>query len=302
VIARLLRRAASILAGRLAAATLGGLVVVGAVTVVHSSADATTTQQGAPTAGLPSVGALFTVSGPGVLGSHFCTASVVDSPAKDLVVTAAHCVSDLQPDQFVFVPEYHDGQYPFGVFSVTGIFVDRAWQRVQDPDDDFAFLVVAGANGQKPVQEVTGGDRLGIAPSLTATSSSGPTGASGAGAAAADIVMTGSSAGVGTTAASGSPKAAPMLHVVGYPDDLDTPISCTNRMILFTPTQLQFNCGGYTIGTSGSPFVTDVRAATHTGIVLGVIGGFQQGGNTPSVSYAARFEANAKALYLQAIK
>ena len=42
--------------------------------------------------GTPPVGALFTTSA-GQLGQHFCTASVVDSPAGDLVITAAHCVS-----------------------------------------------------------------------------------------------------------------------------------------------------------------------------------------------------------------
>ncbi|HEY7360835.1 MAG TPA: hypothetical protein VH642_08495, partial [Streptosporangiaceae bacterium] len=36
--------------------------------------------------GTPAVGALFTVSG-GQLRRHFCTASVVDSPAGDLLIT-----------------------------------------------------------------------------------------------------------------------------------------------------------------------------------------------------------------------
>ena len=44
-------------------------------------------------AGTPAVGALFTIS-EGRLGSHFCTASVIDSPHHDLVITAAHCVDN----------------------------------------------------------------------------------------------------------------------------------------------------------------------------------------------------------------
>ncbi|HEX4704070.1 MAG TPA: hypothetical protein VH352_18225, partial [Pseudonocardiaceae bacterium] len=41
--------------------------------------------------GVPTVGALFTVDANG-LSAHYCTASVVDSPAGDLVITAAHCI------------------------------------------------------------------------------------------------------------------------------------------------------------------------------------------------------------------
>lgn len=46
--------------------------------------------------GTPAVGALFSLSG-GHLGRHFCTASVVNSPVRDLVITAAHCVSGRRP-------------------------------------------------------------------------------------------------------------------------------------------------------------------------------------------------------------
>jgi Trypsin len=53
--------------------------------------------------GTPAVGALFSLSG-GHLGRHFCTASVVDSPVRDLVITAAHCVSGRRPGRVAFVP------------------------------------------------------------------------------------------------------------------------------------------------------------------------------------------------------
>ncbi len=59
----------------------------------------------APAAAAAAVGALFTTTG-GRLASHFCTASVLDSPAGDLVMTAAHCLSGLAPSQFLFVPGY----------------------------------------------------------------------------------------------------------------------------------------------------------------------------------------------------
>ena len=58
-------------------------------------------------AGTPAVGALFTTSA-GKLGQHFCTASVVDSPAGDLVITAAHCVTGTS-GTVDFVPGYNRG-------------------------------------------------------------------------------------------------------------------------------------------------------------------------------------------------
>jgi len=72
-----------------------------APTVITPLALATVT----PPAGTAAVGALFTMSG-SQLRTHFCTASVVDSPAGDVIVTAAHCVkgySDTSPAGLAFV-------------------------------------------------------------------------------------------------------------------------------------------------------------------------------------------------------
>lgn len=205
------------------------------------------------------MGALFSVSASGALGSHFCTASVVQSAAEDLVVTAAHCLAGYQPNQVVFIPGYHDGIEPYGLWYATTFFFDKAWQSAADPDDDFAFVAVKQASSSAPLQQVTGANRLGIG------------------------------------VEPGSP--GPLLEVVGYPDGLDSPVDCASRLKLFSPTQFEFDCGGYTNGTSGSPFVVGAAGANHTGTVVGVIGGYEQGGFTPSVSYAARFERNTRALY-----
>jgi hypothetical protein len=67
------------------------------------------------------------------------------------------------------------------------------------------------------------------------------------------------------------------------------------------PDQLEFDCGGYTDGTSGGPFLANVDTLTGQGTVIGVIGGYEQGGDTPQVSYSAMFEANVAALYLTAV-
>jgi V8-like Glu-specific endopeptidase len=211
-----------------------------------------------PVAGwAPPVGVLATATDGGRgMGAHFCTASVVDSPAGDLVVTAAHCVTGRSASRIVFVPGYHGRQAPYGVWAVTRVLVDRNWSQSADPDDDVAFLLVHKAGTTASVQSVTGGDQLGI-----------------------------------------GQRPGQTVRVIGYPDSTDNPISCVNKASLFSPTQLQFDCDDYTGGTSGSPLIAKISPSTGLGTVIGVIGGFEQGGYTASVSYAARLEANVAALY-----
>lgn len=211
--------------------------------------------------GTPAVGALFSISGRnGPLGGHFCTASVVDSPHRDLVVTAAHCVSGTSPNKMVFVPGYYHGHSPYGVWAVTRVIVDRNWKASASPDDDVAFLVVTQPGRQARVQDITGGEYVGT-----------------------------------------SQPPGQFAQVFGYPDNADLPVSCQNRVLQFSPSQLEFDCGGYTDGTSGGPLITRTNTATGLGTVIGVIGGYEQGGNTPDVSYAAKFGPNVAALFKIAI-
>jgi V8-like Glu-specific endopeptidase len=214
----------------------------------------TTSSSGQAFDGTAAVGALFTESD-GKLGTHFCTASVVQSTHGDLAVTAAHCVTGVQ-GQIVFVPGYANGKEPYGGWQVTAIYTNQAWKSAQNPDDDFAFLRLADSISGKPVEDVTGAERLGISWQVPA-----------------------------------------LVRVIGYPDSADQPIACTNWANKFSSTQLVFDCAGYTDGTSGGPFLTDVSAASDDGTVIGVIGGYEQGGNLPQVSYAAAFGPATKALF-----
>jgi V8-like Glu-specific endopeptidase len=207
--------------------------------------------------GTPAVGALFTVAGRGRLGSHFCTGSVVASPHGNLVLTAAHCVTGTPPGQLVFVPGYHDGTEPYGAWPVTRILVDHAWTASDDLDDDVAFLVVGGHSG----------GHGGVA-SFTGAE------------------RLGFAEPYGQT-----------VQVTGYPSTSSDPIRCANQVRWFSPEQLQFDCSGYSLGTSGSPLLSGVSPATGLGTVIGVIGGYEQGGDTSGVSYAARFGPNVAALY-----
>ena len=216
----------------------------------------------APAVGPLAVGTLFTLASNGTLGRHFCTGTVVDSPKGDVVVTAAHCVTDTMSGSIAFVPGYHNGKVPIGVWVVQKVFVDSAWTTSLDPDHDFAFLVVSRSRSQsRRLQALTGAMRVG-----------------------SGVVS------------------RPSASVIGYPSSLETAIACRNVLLRLSPTQLEFDCDGYTNGTSGSAVVVDADASTGLGTVVGVIGGYQQGGNTPSVSYAAAFNGTTKALYEQAVR
>ncbi len=208
---------------------------------------------------IPAVGALFRVSS-GRLGEHFCTASVVDSPAGDLVITAAHCVSGRHPGDIAFVPGYHDGLAPYGVWFASRVVVDAQWRRSRNPDDDVAFLVVERHDGTTGVQALTGGERLGT----------------------------------------GWP-ARVEVHVIGYPDVGQRPVACASRTRPFGRHQLRFDCGGFTGGTSGGPFLARWNPATRQGTVIGVIGGYEQGGDLASVSYSPRFGRAVRSLYKTAV-
>jgi V8-like Glu-specific endopeptidase len=207
--------------------------------------------------GVAAVGALFTETN-GKLGTHFCTASVVNSAAGDLALTAAHCVYG-RSGTMAFVPGYAKGKTPYGVWPVTRVYTDSAWDSAQDPDHDVAFLKLADAPDGVPIENVTGAETLGT----------------------------------------GVP-AGELVQVIGYPDDADQPVWCVGPAKGFSATQLEFDCGGYPVGTSGGPFLADVDTATGQGTIIGVIGGYQQGGATSQVSYAASFGPAVAVLYTQA--
>jgi len=92
-----------------------------------------------------------------------------------------------------------------------------------------------------------------------------------------------------------------LVEVIGYPDSGSQPIVCRNWTREPMSEQLEFDCGDYTDGTSGGPFLASVNPLTGQGTVIGVIGGYEQGGLTPQISYSSRFGASVAALYRQAV-
>ncbi|QMU76977.1 trypsin-like serine protease [Streptacidiphilus sp. PB12-B1b] len=211
------------------------------------------------TVGNARVGALFARSAD---GDHFCTASVVHSAAKDLLVTAAHCVHGGKGGSYgsdlVFVPAYRDGDASEGQWPVTRIVVDQRWISSSDPDLDVAFVTV-GEVGGRNIEDVLGGNTLGI------------------------------DKGFGK-----------VVQITGYPATAVSPISCFNRTTQQSQYQMRIACTGFPGGTSGSPWLASFDRATRTGTVIGVIGGYQQGGDTADVSYSPYFDADVQSLYDQA--
>ncbi|MFF3312723.1 trypsin-like serine peptidase [Streptomyces sp. NPDC002952] len=111
------------------------------------------------------VGALFRGTG-GLAGGHFCTASVVHSEGRNLIVSAAHCLDG--GGRFRFAPGYRDGRAPYGVWDVGRTYVAEAWRRDRDEDSDLAFAVVDDLAGLE-VEDVVGGSPLAIGQATGAT-------------------------------------------------------------------------------------------------------------------------------------
>ncbi len=216
--------------GSLVTAIVVSLAVVAPVlTGVASAKPPAGTQKSRAFPGTPTVGALF-----GSAGSkkHFCTASVVASPAGDVLLTAAHCITG-SAKGFSFAPGFHDGQAPFGRWKVTGAYFDPEWMADQDPTRDFAFLTVAPrriAGLQAEIQSVTGANVLGTKPSRgeTVTVPADPAG------------------------------------------EANSPITCTAK-VYFEGAFPAFNCNPYVDGTSGSPWLAPTSEGVMVvGLIAGL--------------------------------
>jgi V8-like Glu-specific endopeptidase len=233
----------------------GALVVPAAVALASACAAAPVPPAAPPAAPPPvarpapteasAVGALFG-GPPTALGDHYCSGSVVDSPAGDLVLTAAHCVAtgDGTPARtgMSFIPGYHDGVRPYGVWTVASAAVDPQFLAGADPDHDIAFLAVEPVDGAGPIEDATGGF---------------------------PIVF--------------DPGAGDSVRAIGYPDEDAGPTVRSGVTQRFSPTQLVLPAPGLEDGTSGGPWL---RAGADGPEVVGVTGGYEQGGYSSDTSYS----------------
>ncbi len=94
---------------------------------------------------------------------YMASASALNSPSKQLVITAGHCVHGGRGatwmTNWVFIPRYRSGARPFGTFSAMQFRAFNAWMDNSDLGRDVAMVTTFPLNGNKLV-DVVGGDGL----------------------------------------------------------------------------------------------------------------------------------------------
>ncbi|MER5637317.1 trypsin-like peptidase domain-containing protein [Kitasatospora sp. NPDC002227] len=191
-------------------------------------------------------------------GDHFCTASVVDSAGLNLIITAAHCVYD-----------------PIAGQRSDLVFIP-GYRDGETPNGVWPLVAIT----VDPSWSENGNPDLDVAFAIVKPQ----------GGKQVQQVLGGNSLGIN--------KGYQLpVKVTGYPSSGDVPITCSNVTSRQSPTQLRIDCPDYTGGTSGSPWITDLDPKTHTGTVVGVIGGYQEGGDSPDTSYSSYFGDQVQQLY-----
>lgn len=98
----------------------------------------------------------------------YCSASVLNTPSKSVIITAAHCVyssGEGWAKNAVFVPEYDRTQAdpdPVGAWTARSIRTFDSWRADQtDYRNDVAYVTLNdGGDTDKPVVDVVGGHGL----------------------------------------------------------------------------------------------------------------------------------------------
>jgi V8-like Glu-specific endopeptidase len=105
-------------------------------------------------------GVVFIVVGPGFLGR--CSATAVSAPNLSVVITAGHCVHQGRRwfgREWVFVPGYHYGIRPFGVFVAKWLGSTPRWVSSENENFDVGAAVVSrNERGQRLTAAVGGAD------------------------------------------------------------------------------------------------------------------------------------------------
>lgn len=87
-----------------------------------------------------------------------CSGGVINNPAKDMVMTAGHCVfnGSAWVTDFYFVPAYDNGSVPYGSWAANYATAPNPWLDTGDVDYDVAVVNVQPLNGAKLVDTVGG--------------------------------------------------------------------------------------------------------------------------------------------------
>lgn len=92
------------------------------------------------------IGKVFFVDSKGQY--RWCSGTSIQARHRNLVATAGHCVYDLDGnkhvmDKWVFVPGYHQGKAPWGVYVGQQAFTHYNLSAYEDYDHDYAFVAVS---------------------------------------------------------------------------------------------------------------------------------------------------------------
>ncbi|MFH8983150.1 trypsin-like serine peptidase [Streptomyces varsoviensis] len=225
-----------------------------------------------PFDGLPQVGTFFWADDTGT--GRSCGGTIVRSPHRDLVVGAGHCLRSPKPKRhFAFVPQYHDGRKPFGLFPVERVYLDQRYYDLGTDAGarwDYSVVRVGPRADGTEAEDAAGGVALGVYPGYEHR----------------------------------------RVRLIGYPGTDDAthpkPLDCRAATHRYTSTDpaapgdfLEIACAGYIGGTSGGPFLTRSPAGYR---LIGVIGGYHTGGDFPDISYSSYFTADLLALYVHAVR
>jgi V8-like Glu-specific endopeptidase len=195
-------------------------------------------------------------------GNHFCTASVVASPGHDLLITAAHCIHSGK-----------GGGYNQDIVFIPGYQDGATPYGVWTPskllvDEQWAKSSDPDHDVGFVVLHPNNGQNI------------------------QDVI--------GSNDIRFDAGYSNLVRVTGYPSGGNAPVTCKNWTSMQSQTQLRFECGGFFGGTSGSPWVTDFNPRTRTGAIIGVIGGYQSGGDTDAISYSVYLDGAVRKLYEKA--
>ncbi len=220
-----------------------------------------------PTTGLPTVGALFFDVGP---IHERCTGTVISTGSRNVIATAGHCLwnrltnwlpATVMPTP-VFVPGYHDGQAPYGKWSVRTRYYATAWKKNLNPDYDYGFIVLNDLNGRR-IQDAVGANAW--------------------------------------RTDAGTDNQAEITAYPDNRDQplrCDT----RTQKYGACASQLVFPCDNFHTGVSGSLLMQDFGSTDpQLGTAFASLGGYQQGGNTDNTSYAVLWNSGTAALVNSAV-
>lgn len=203
-------------------------------------------------------------------GSWVCSASIVNSPARNMVFTAGHCVHEGDGgnwhNNWLFVPDYHYDNRPFGTFEAYNLVTLRGWAEDGSWGYDSALaLMGTNARGQRLVDAVGVANGLRVGGSFNRTHT-----------------------------------------VIGYPcgpENCQAQYNCvgpSEQATVFFPRQITMRCN-LEGGSSGGPWLTDYQDradGTGLGYVHGVTSNSDVFGNLRSPYFEDAAEGTMYRTYM----